>query len=76
MLLSKRLLERCTVALAGVVVAATPVLAQLPGQDLGAQSMRPYRFVFIAYAIAWILIFGWVLSVARRLSRLARRLEE
>jgi len=38
--------------------------------------MRPYRFVFIAYAIAWILVFGWVLSVARRLSRLARRLEE
>jgi CcmD family protein len=76
MLLSKRLLRRCATALLGLLVAASPVLAQLPGQDVGAQSMRPYRFVFIAYAIAWLLVFGWVLSVARRLSRLARRLEE
>lgn len=76
MLLSKRLLARGAAALLGVVAAAGPVLAQMPGQDLGAQSMRPYRFVFIAYAIAWILIFGWVLSVARRLSRLAQRLDE
>jgi CcmD family protein len=76
MLLSKRLFRRCATALLGLLVAATPVLAQMPAQDLGAQTMRPYRFVFIAYAVAWILVFGWVVSVARRLSQLARRLEE
>jgi CcmD family protein len=48
----------------------------MPGQGLGAQSMQPYRFVFIAYAIAWLLVLGWIVSVARRLSRLSRRLED
>lgn len=41
---------------------------------LGGQSMRPFRFVFIAYAIAWALVFGWVFSVGRRLARLEERL--
>lgn len=48
----------------------------LPGTTLAEQSLRPYRFVFIAYAIAWALVLGWVISVARRASALARRLEE
>ena len=77
MLLSKRLLHRCAAALLALVVLASPALAQnLPGQGLGAQSMQPYRFVFIAYAIAWVLVFGWIVSVARRLARLSRRLED
>ncbi len=77
MLLSKRLLHRCGAALLGLVVLASPLLAQgMPGAGLGAQSMLPYRFVFIAYAIAWILVFGWIVSVSRRLARLSRRLED
>jgi CcmD family protein len=77
MLLSKRLLHLCGAALLGLLVLASPVLAQdMPGQGLGAQSMQPYRFVFIAYAIAWLLVLGWIVSVARRLSRLSRRLED
>lgn len=41
---------------------------------LGQQSLRPYWHVFIAYAIAVVLILGWVISIARRLSALERRL--
>jgi CcmD family protein len=75
MLLSKRLLHRCGAALLGLGLLASPVLAQnLPGEGLGGQSMQPYRFVFIAYAIAWVFVLGWIVSVARRLSRLSRRL--
>ena len=77
MLPIQRLLQRCGVALLGLVVLAAPLLGQdMPGGGLGAQSMQPYRFVFIAYAIAWLIVLGWVVSVARRLSRLTRRLED
>jgi CcmD family protein len=60
-----------------LAVCAVPVLAQsMPAEGLASQSLRPFRFVFIAYAIAWILVFGWVVSVARRVSSLSRRLED
>lgn len=63
-----------TVLLLAVLVLVAPVAGQTPEPGLGSQSMRPFRFVFIAYALAWILIGGWVLSVGRRLARLERRL--
>lgn len=58
-----------------------PVLAQqsgaLPGAGgLGAQNLRPYHFLFFAYALAWILVLGWVISIGRRISRLSERLEK
>jgi CcmD family protein len=46
------------------------------GGNLGAQSLRPYWHVFIAYAIAWALIGGWVISIARRLGALEKRPRE
>lgn len=55
------------------LAAATPVLAQaeaLREQGLG----RAYWHVFIAYAIAILLILGWVISIARRLRRVETRL--
>jgi len=56
---------------------ALPAAAQaLPGTDLGAETLRPYHFVFLAYALAWILVFGWVVSIARRLARLEKHLED
>lgn len=60
-------------------LAVLPVAAQeaaIPGGGLSAQSLRPYRFVFLAYAVAWIFVLGWVISVARRLARIDRRLGE
>lgn len=50
--------------------------AALPGSSLSQQSLRPYQFVFIAYTIAWVFVLGWVVSVARRLARLERRLQD
>lgn len=77
MLDTKRFLGWVAPALMMLLVAA-PALAQetaLPGSGLAGQSLRPYAFVFIAYAIAWVFVLGWVISVARRMSGLARRLD-
>ena len=41
---------------------------------MAQQNLRPYWHVFIAYAIAVLLILGWVVSIARRLASLERRL--
>ncbi len=68
-------------AVAGAALAslfgALPLVAQqaaLPGNAVGAQNLRPYHFLFLAYALAWILVFGWVVSIGRRISRLSQRL--
>lgn len=63
-------------ALVASAVLCAPALAQEAGNatTLGTQSMRPFRFLFGAYAVAWLLVFGWVISVSRRLAGLERRL--
>jgi len=67
-------------------VAALILLALvLPGgallpEGLGAQAtaearqMRHFWHVFAAYAIAWGLIFGWLVSILRRIRRIEDRL--
>ena len=72
---SKHILLAAGLALVVAVVLAGPLEAQQVG-GLGSQSLRPYRFVFLAYAIAWVLVFGWVVAVARRLARLEARLRD
>ncbi len=75
--LHKRLVLLGIPVLALLVLTAGPLLAQeagMPGGGLSGQSLRPYRFVFYAYAIAWALILGWIVAVARRMARLDRRL--
>ena len=57
---------------AGVVAAQESAFPQ--AASLGQQSLKPYWHVFIAYAIAVVLILGWVISIARRLAALERRL--
>jgi len=70
-----------------VVAALTLMLlaALLPGgallpEALGAQAtaearqMRHFWHVFIAYAIAWGLIFAWLVSILRRIRRIEERL--
>lgn len=77
MLLPKRLLLRGLPVLLLLAVVAAPLVAQeaaMPGSGLSGQSLRPYRFVFYAYALAWIFVLGWVISVARRMAKLDRRL--
>lgn len=72
-----RLLRHGLLALALLALDTLPLLAQdggVLGTGLGGQSLRPYRFVFYAYAIAWLFVLGWVVAVARRMARLSRRL--
>ncbi|MEK9502306.1 hypothetical protein [Gaopeijia maritima] len=53
----------------------SPVLAQ--ASELGRQTLgRAYWHVFAAYAIGLLLIGGWVVSIARRLARLERKLPD
>lgn len=44
----------------------------LPAREAPPRSLRAYWHVFIAFAIAWVLLFGYVVLIARR----SRRLEE
>lgn len=46
----------------------------LEAQQGGAPSLRPYGHVFVAYAIGWVLVLGWAVSIARRLGRVEERL--
>ena len=74
----KRLLCPGLLTLPMLAVAHAPALAQsaaLPGTGLSGQSLRPYGFVFLAYALAWLLVLGWVVTIARRMARLGKRLE-
>lgn len=49
----------------------------LPDPDfLASQNLRGYTHMFIAYFIAWAIIFGWVISIARRLARLEKALKD
>ena len=57
---------------AGVATAQETAFPQ--ASALGQQSLKPFWHVFIAYAIGVVLILGWVVSIARRLSALERRL--
>lgn len=63
------------VGLIALVLAPSALWAQatepLSSQRLG----RAYWHVFVAYALVWILVGGWVISIARRLARVEKRLE-
>ncbi len=54
--------------------SANPLVAQAGAGAPGSQNMRPFQYLFVAYALAWLLVFGWVLSVGRRLAKLDKRL--
>jgi CcmD family protein len=43
---------------------------------LASQNLRGYTHMFIAYFIAWAVILGWVVSIARRLGRVEKALKE
>lgn len=62
-------------ALALLACSAGALVAQeLPGSTMAGQSLRPYWHVFIAYAIAIVLVLGWVISIGRRLKDVEERL--
>lgn len=63
-----------TVALAAGAVLLLPLDAWAQETGLGTQTLRGHWHVFIAYAVAWVLVFGWLVSVFRRMGRLDRDL--
>ena len=61
-------------ALGAMLLQASPVWAQA-GTVLGRQTLgRAYWHVFTAYAIVWLLVLGWLISIVRRLRRVEERL--
>ncbi len=46
----------------------------LPQREAPPRSMRDYTHVFAAFAIAWILILGYVVSLGRRWAAVEREL--
>jgi len=77
---------RAAMRLVAVAVSLVLLAVLLPGgallpEALGAQAtaearqMRHFWHVFAAYAIAWVLIFAWLVSILRRIRRLEDRLE-
>jgi CcmD family protein len=58
------------------LVSPIALHAQTMGAALGNQNLRGYTHMFIAYAIAWLLVIGWVISIARRLGRVERALKD
>jgi hypothetical protein len=59
-----------------LLIVATDVAGQLPGSQMATQSLRAYWHVFIAYAIAIVMVLAWVVSIARRLARIEAQLGE
>jgi CcmD family protein len=63
------------------VLVSIPALAHAQGgladpEAIASQNLRGYTHMFVAYAIAWALVLGWVLSLARRLRRVEQALTE
>lgn len=68
------MLKRISVLLLTALALLPPdALAQT---DLAAQRLgRGYWHVFIAYAIAWVLILVWMVTILRRLARVEQKLD-
>ena len=68
----KRLIFAVSI-IALVALFSDPLAAQV--NQLGQQRLgRPYWHVFASYAIAWVLVLGWVVSIFRRLRRVESRM--
>lgn len=57
-----------------LLVVPEVVHAQAAGTAPGRQ-MRHFWHVFIAYGVAWALLFGWAVAIARRIARVEERLK-
>ena len=64
----------------GTLLAASATL-WIPAGALGQNpdlvgSFRPYLFVLLAFAAAWLLIGAWVFQIGRKVNRLSGLMEE
>ena len=59
----------------GILLSQAGSVVAQAGTPLGQQTLgRAYWHVFAAYAIVWLLVLGWVISIVRRLRRVEERL--
>jgi CcmD family protein len=58
---------------AASVQATTPPVG-LPQRAAPPRTLRDYTHVFAAFAIAWLLLFGYVVSLGRRWARVEQEL--
>lgn len=72
-----------TIAPAGETAPGAPLTAApeqaatssgLPATTAPPATLRAHWHVYIAFTIAWLLVFGYVISLARRFGRLEREL--
>jgi len=68
------ILRVCAAAVLLLTISAAALVAQAPGSGVALGNLRAYWHVFIAYAVGWVLILGWIISIARRLGRIESRL--
>ena len=54
--------------------AASTDQSGLPVQSGPPRTLRAYWHVFAAFTIAWLLVFGYAISLGRRFGRLEREL--
>jgi CcmD family protein len=47
----------------------------LPQQSAPARTMRAYWHVFVAFALAWLLLFAYALSLGRKFARIEREMD-
>ena len=68
----------CMRLLAALAVAALiwsapgGLIAQMP--EATRLEMRHFWHVFIAYAVAWVILFAWILAILRRVRRVEEKL--
>jgi CcmD family protein len=72
-----------TIAPAGETAPSAPLTAApeqaatssgLPASVTAARTLRAHWHVYAAFTIAWLLVFGYVISLARRFGRLENEL--
>src|SRR4051812_17300902 len=54
---------------AAATAAPSPTSNGLPTEPAPPRTLRAYKHVWIAFTLAWLLLFGYVVSVGRRFSK-------
>jgi len=49
------------------------LIAQMP--EATRLEMRHFWHVFIAYALAWVILFAWIIAILRRVRRVEEKLD-
>lgn len=64
-----------------VDTAAGPDTARVPVPAAGStgftapRTLRPYVHVFVAFAVAWVLLFGYIVFLARKFRRVEEQVD-